>query len=143
MANERPGRLAEALRALMARHGVGLAHVAKYGGLAVNVVRYIRDGTTKHPREATVAKIARGVTTPEDPPHVPDPQDEAEALRDLRAAGGYTTLDEIEADTLLELGLWALLRRERKVRAWAAFVARRAHLTAAEVERLDADNEPP
>jgi transcriptional regulator with XRE-family HTH domain len=143
MANERPGRLAEALRALMARHGVGLAHVARYGGLTPNVIRYIRDGATKHPLETTLAKIARGIATSKEPPHTPDPQDEAEALRDLRAAGGYTTLDEIEADTLLELGLWALLRRERPVRAWVAFIERRAHLTAAEVERLDAEHEPP
>lgn len=141
--DEPRGRLADAASAWRRRQKLTLAQVARHSGLSVNTIRYILDGTTRRPVERTLAALARGLTTDPEPPYARDPQDEAECLRDLRAAGGYATLDEIEDGTLLELGLWIVLRNRRKVRAWLAAIGRLADRSADEIDALGGPDEPP
>lgn len=143
MPEEPRRRLAAVAAAWKDRQRVTLAHIARYGGLAVNTVRYVLDGTTRHPSERTLAGLARGLATDASPPHARDPQDEADCLRDLRAAGGYVTLDEIDAGTLLELGLFVLLRNRRKVAAWMATLRRLEAATPDEVAALEVPRPAP
>jgi len=129
------GPLGEALFMWIDQQRVSMAHVARHGHVAVNTMRMILLGETRHPTPDTLRRLARGIAT------APRTHEVAAAVaercyQDLAIITGYTDVGGQETDTLLRFGLLMTLKSEERARAWAEQIAALSHLEPAEIATL-------
>lgn len=129
-------RLAQAFVGWQRRRNVSFAHIARYGDVALNTLRYIRTATGGEVSRSTLRKIADGLATESYPPHPRDASMADQIYRDLHRAAEYGEVPTDLPDTFLETGLFYEIGTMEQAHAWYAAIRRLRGLRPDEIDRL-------
>jgi len=129
------GALGEAAESWRSQMRVSIAHIMRVGKVGRTTYRLIVNGTTAHPGDDTLRRIADGLAADPRTQEI-DARLATTILRDLRAAAGYVPLGGAAGTSLLRLALSSKVRTEAQIDAWVELIERHRRLPAEVVMTL-------